>query len=107
MEKINILISDDAALYLDDLVKILYNKDYFGFIESAELYMFRIYEFIDQNIQYFPSKVRPNELYGYGENYIFYKINPRTTWYIFFQKSDNNYLVTQVINNHCQEAKYL
>ena len=85
MEKINILISDDAALYLDNLVEILYNKDYFGFIESAEMYMCRIYEFIDQNIQYFLSRLRPNELYGYGEKYIFYKINPRTTWYIFFK----------------------
>ena len=53
------------------------------------------------------SKKTPNILLRYGQNYIFYKINPRTTWYIFFQKSDNNYLVTQVINNHCQEAKYL
>ena len=53
------------------------------------------------------SKKTPNILLRYGQNYIFYKINARTTWYIFFQKSDNNYLVTQVINNHCHEAKYL
>lgn len=107
MEKITVLISDDAALYLDDLVEILYHNNYFGFIEGAEAYMSRIYDFIHQNIETFPNRKTPAELKSFGDFYFFYKINPRTTWYIFFQKEENDFLITHVINNHCEAAKYL
>ena len=102
-----IIFQQNVLDYFDDLIHILFKEEYFGFVESSEDYVNRIVDFMHQNIGVFPSKKTPNTLLRYGENYIFYKINPRTTWYIFFQKSDNNYLVTQVINNHCQEAKYL
>ena len=38
---------------------------------------------------------------------MFYKSNPRTTWYIFFDKEDNQYLITFITNNHTEIAKYL
>lgn len=107
MEKINIVVSNDASNYLDDLIEILYRKDYFGFIDSAQNYVSRIYEFIYDNILIFPAKKTPKQLFGYSQHYIFYKINPKTTWYIFFEKSGCNYLVTQIFNNHCEESKYL
>ncbi len=102
-----ILFIDEAATSLDSLVEILYHKEYFGFIESSETYIDKIYDFIYENIQNFPRKTTPKQLSGYGRNYIFYKINPRTTWFIFFEKNQDNYLITDIINNHCEEAKYL
>lgn len=46
-------------------------------------------------------------LYYFGEKYIFYNSNKRTMWYIFFEKSNNNYLITGILNNHCLEAKFI
>lgn len=107
MEEIKVVFTDEATSYLDDLVEILYRKDYFGFIDSAEFYVSDIYFFIKENIKNFPSKITPTEIKNLGTNYIFYKTKSRTTWYIFFEKSNSDYLVTYIINNHCEEAKWL
>ena len=98
---------DEAVLYLDELIEVLYKKEYFGFIESAEIYVSRIYDFVDENIQNFPKRKTPLKLKRLASNYIFFKINPRTTWFIFFEKLDNNFLITYILNNHCSEAKFL
>lgn len=103
----NVVISDKAINYLDDLIEILYKKEYFGFIESAEIYVTDIYDFIFQNIKDFPSKKTPIPLNNFGSNYIFYNSNSRTTWYIFFEQKGSNYLITNILNNHCEEAKWL
>ncbi len=103
----NVVISDEAINYLDDLIEILYKKEYFGFIESAEIYVTDIYDFIFQNIKDFPSKKTPVPLNNLGSNYIFYNSNSRTTWYIFFEQKGSNYLITNILNNHCEEAKWL
>lgn len=103
----NVVISDEAINYLDDLIEILYKKEYFGFIESAEIYVTDIYDFIFQNIKDFPSKKTPIPLNNLGSNYIFYNSNSRTTWYIFFEQKGSNYLITNILNNHCEEAKWL
>jgi len=102
-----VLISVEASNYLDDLIKILYKKEYFGFIESAEIYVSNIYDFINQNIENFPSRKTPTPILNFGSNYIFYNSNSRTTWFVFFEKHKSNYLVTHILNNHCEEAKWL
>ncbi len=93
--------------YFDDLIFVLFENEYFGFVESAEEYVIKISNFINANIETFPSKIAPNRLKRFGSNYIFFKINSRTTWYIFFENQDNKYLITNIINNHCEEAKWL
>ena len=102
-----IIFTDEASSYLDDLVEILYRKDYFGFIDSAEIYVSEIYYFIRENIDSFPFKNSPQELLNLGSNYIFYKTKSRTTWYIFFEKVNGDFLITYIINNNCEEAKFL
>jgi hypothetical protein len=105
--KIKIIFTPHVIYYLDDLVRILYKKEYFGFIETAEEYVLKIYGAVSENIQLSPHKNTPISLQYLGSNYIFYKSNPRTTWYIFFEKRENNFLITGVLNNHCKEAKEL
>jgi hypothetical protein len=105
--KIEVVITSKVIDFLDDLVRILYKKEYFGFIESAEDYVAKIYDSIDENIQLSSHKISPLKLKYLVSNYIFYKANNRTTWYIFFEKQNNNYLVTGILNNHCEEAKEL
>ena len=91
MEKMNIKFDNEASLYLDDLIEVLYKKNYFGYLESSEIYVSKIYEFVEENIESFPNKKTPLKLQHFGKNYIFYKINPRTTWYIFFEKENTNF----------------
>lgn len=92
--------------YFDKLVYVLFENEYFGFVESSEEYVTKIIDFIFENIENFPSKKTPIQLQKYGTNYIFYKINPRTTWFILFEKQNDNYFVTHIANNHCEDAKW-
>jgi hypothetical protein len=93
--------------FFDDLIYALFENEYFGYVESSKEYVNKIVDFIYSNIDTFPPKTTPAELQKFGSTSIFYKINPRTTWYIFFEKQKNSYLVSKIINNHCKEAKWL
>lgn len=105
MEKV---IFEKAVLdYFDDLVYSLFKKEYFGFAESAQNYVDDIVGFIISSISTFPHKKTPKKLQYLGLNYIFYKSNTRTTWYIFFEKREQIYLITGITNNYCEEAKEL
>ena len=105
--KIEVIYTSSVISYLNDLVIILYKKQYFGFIESADEYVDDIYDAIPERIKKSPHKKTPKLLQYLGSNYIFYKTNSRTTWYIFFEKRDQNYLITGITNNHCIESKEL
>ena len=93
--------------YLDDLVFELYDNEYVGFIESSEKFADKIIDFIYESIENFPARKTPKNLIFYGTNYMFYKSNSRTTWYIFFDKKDDNYLITNIINNNFEQVKFL
>lgn len=103
--KIKVIFTPHVIDFLDDLVRVLYKKEYFGFIETAEEYVSKIYDAVSENIKLSTHKLTPKSLKYLGSNYIFYKANNRTDWYIFFEKKNQNYLITGIINNHCEEAK--
>lgn len=105
MEKV--IFSSAILDYFDDLVFILFRKEYFSYPENAKLYVDKIVNFTSAEIFIFPHKQTPKKLKYLGSNYIFYKSNNRTTWYIFFEKKNQNYLITGIINNHCEEANEL
>ncbi|MDA6072252.1 hypothetical protein NJT12_21725 [Flavobacterium sp. AC] len=105
--KIEVIYTPSVISHLNDLVIILYKKEYFGFIESADEYVDDIYDAIPERIKKSPHKQTPKLLQYLGSNYIFYKPNTRTTWYIFFEKRDQNYLITGITNNYCEEANEL
>ena len=107
VEKIEIIFSPHVISYLDDLVFILYKKEYFGFIETAEVYVIKIYDTISKNIRTSTYKKTPKSLQYLGSSYIFFSSNQRTTWYIFFERKEQLFLITGIINNHCNEAKEL
>lgn len=102
-----IVISQRVILYLDKLVQNLYQNDYFSFLESAQQYVGNIYDFINKNLQTSRHYDSPENLKHLGSFYIFYKANKRTTWYVFFEKRHNHYLVTTILNNYCKEIKSL
>ena len=102
-----IIFTPHVIDFLDDLVRVLYKKEYFGFVETAEEYVSKIYDAVLENINLRTYKSTPQKLKYLGSKYIFYKSNNRTTWYVFFEKKNENYLITGIINNHCEEAKEL
>lgn len=103
--KIKVIYTPQVIKYLDELVHVLYKKEYFGFIETAEDYVIKIYDSVSDIIKTAHHKMTPKNLQYLGSHYIFYKSNTRTTWYIFFEKRATDFLITGIINNHCEEAK--
>jgi hypothetical protein len=102
-----VIFKNKVLDYLDELVYTLFKKEYFSYSENAQLYVDKIVDFVVLGINNFPHKITPQKLCYLGSNYIFYKSNNRTTWYVFFEKNNQNYLITGIINNHCEEAKEL
>lgn len=105
MEKI--IFSQKVLEYFDDLFLILFHQDYFSYEENAQLYIDNIVAFVHGSIGRFPHKLSPKELKIFGSNYIFYKANSRTVWYLFFESKEEKHLITGIINSHSEEAKYL
>ncbi|PBJ11767.1 hypothetical protein [Flavobacterium sp. ACN6] len=104
--EIEVIFTPEVIRYLDDLVVTLYKKEYFGF-ESAEDYVSDIHNAIPERIKKTSHKKTPKALQYLGSNYIFYKPTVRTTWYIFFEKRNQNYVITGITNNYSEEAKEL
>jgi hypothetical protein len=102
-----IIIKESVIQYLDDLIFVLYDNEYFGFIDSSEIFIDKLINFIYENIEIFPSKKTPIHILYLGSNYIFYKSTQRTTWYIFFEQKNKNFVVTNIINNNSEEVKFL
>ncbi len=105
MEKV--IFKEEILLYFDELISILFDREYFSYEKNAILYVDKIVDFIILEINSFPHKSTPQKLRHLGSNYIFYKANNRTTWYIFFERQDSIFLITGISNNHCEEAKRL
>lgn len=105
MEKI--IFKNNVLEYFDELVFLLFKEEYFRYAENAQLYVDKIVGFIFMEIKSFPHKRTPQKIKYLGSNYVFYKANNRTTWFIFFEKQHNKYLITSILNNHCEEAKDL
>lgn len=102
-----IIFEQTVLEYFDKLVFTLFVEEYFSYPKSAQLYVDKIVDFIILEISSFPHKATPKRLQSLGSNYIFYKVNKRTTWFIFFEKQNENFLITGILNNHCEEANVL
>ena len=107
MERIQIKYDSEVILFLNQLAFKLFEKDYFSYFDNAVVYKDKIIDFIENNLTHFPSKKTPPKIQYLGKNYIFYTTNQRTTWYVFFEKEENQYLVTFISNNHSEIAKFL
>lgn len=107
MEEITVILQKNVTAFLEDLIILLYEKEYFGFESDAQEYVDNIYDFIEHNLPIFPCRNTPMNLLNLGSKYIFYKANQNTTWYIFFENQDNRYLVTFITNNYSEIIQFL
>ncbi|MEO7490865.1 MAG: hypothetical protein ABIU77_27355 [Ferruginibacter sp.] len=98
MAKIVILPALESKLF--DLVFILHDKEYFGFVETAIAYVDDIIDFIYTIPKRKHKKTKNNK---YGSYYCSYKKNPATTWFICFDFEEEVYLVKNITNNHTED----
>jgi hypothetical protein len=95
-----IILSREIIIALEELVDILLKDEYYSFLDSAEDYVNKIYDFI-YSIPNQPCKQTKNNFLG--AFYCSYKYSNRTTWYITFNKEDEIYLIKNIANNHSKE----
>jgi hypothetical protein len=107
LEKIEVIIADEVTEYFNNLIYTLFLKEYFSYEKSAEYYVQNIYNFIEFELYKNPFKKTPVPLQKFGSYYVFYRPNKRTTWYIFFEKSDNRVLITHITNSHLEDIRFL
>ena len=103
-----IIYHKQVVIYLNELVDVLYEQNYFGFKESTYDYVDWIFDRVERNIHTVPSKTAPEYFSKYGNNlsYISLKRNSQTTWYVFFNREADLFQVRFISNNHLV-AKYL
>lgn len=97
-----VIFDSEVEEYLSELVDILHNKEYFGFKESAYLYVDGLIDDITDNIQSKSKKPAPPYFnrYGKGMYYSVFKKNNNTSWYVFFHHEDDIYYIRYIGNNH-------
>ncbi len=96
----------EVRIYLKELSKLLYEKDYFGFEDSALKYVEDLFKDIETTLHSKVKKSAPPYFnkYGKGMQYSTFRKNKNTQWFVFFTiyERDNEliYLVRYITNNH-------
>jgi len=106
-KKEKIIFENDVIFYLRRLIHRLYLDEYFYSIVAREDYVERIIDYINENIEQSQHKKAPTELFYLGEYYMFYNANSSTTWFIFFYRKNNDFLISGILNNHVEESNRL
>jgi len=107
-----VVATQGVKQYLNDLVYILYEKEYFGFEDSAHKYADELLDDIITNLPTRLHKQAPPyfDKYGKGMYYATFRKNKQTAWYAFFSKYNDKgntiYLIRYIANNHTV-AQYL
>ena len=107
MEKAVVYYTNSVQLFFDELIIDLFKKDYFNYEENAINYVQKLVFYIEDNIGNLTHKKTPKSLSKYGDFYIFYKSNNRTTWYVFFSKKNDHFLIKHITNNHVFDASFI
>lgn len=62
MEEIKVILRKNVTDFLEELVFILFEKEYFGFEDNEQDYVQKIYDFIEFNLPNFHPKNTPENL---------------------------------------------
>jgi len=110
--QMNVVLLPEVLEYLDNLVFLLFEKEYFSYLETSQDYIDDLVDDIEITLPILQHKSAPKYFDKYGKKmkYAGFKKNKQTTWYAFFTTyKDNNetvYLVRYIANNHTI-AQYL
>ena len=92
---------------MNDLIDILFYKEYFSYIENAEKYIVDLKNELENYIDVKQQYDSPKNFQNFGKFYIIVSLNNRTSWFVFFDKRDNRFLIQYITNNHIEESKTL
>ena len=101
-----VLAKPDIIEYLDNLVDILFQKEYFSYAEDAMDYVDELRNDIKTKLHAKLHKPAPAHFDSYGKNmeYAVFRKNRQTAWYVFFtthwENGEKIYLVRYIANNH-------
>ena len=101
-----VLAMPEVIEYLDNLVDILFEKNYFGYAEDAIDYVEELRYEIKTKLHTKLHKPAPSyfDRYGKSMKYAIFPKNRRTTWYVFFtmywENGEKIFLVRYIANNH-------
>ena len=107
-----VIILPKALQYLDKIAFILFEKQYFSYLETSIRYVDDLIDDINANLAKKQHKPAPPYYDEYGKKlyYAVFKKNKRTSYYVFFSKYNDNgqivYLICYIGNNHT-EAQHL
>jgi len=101
-----VLILPEVQQYFYELQYILYEKEYFCFLDTSEKYVNDLIDDIEANLHTRLHKPAPLYFEKYGNNmkYAAFRKSKNTIWYVFFETYMDDgevvYLVRHIANNH-------
>lgn len=101
-----VIFLPSVQAYLDSLIPILYEGEYFGFEDAAIRYVDDLIDDVRDNLPFRPHKPAPPYFDRYGKKLLYaaFPKNKQTTWYAFFTKyrysGETFFLVRYIANNH-------
>ena len=110
----NVIILPEVLDYLDEVVFILFEKQYFSYLETSKRYIDDLIDDIKCTLPIRQHKPAPEYFKRFIENpkqvdcfeYAVFKKNRHTSWYVFFTIYEDNetgndiFLVRYIGNNH-------
>jgi len=108
----SVIFSPAVRKYFDNLIPVLYEKEYFGFKETAKKYVDDLFDDIETSLPTHLHKTSPSYFDKYGKNmeYAVFRRNRHTHWYVFFRvyrKDDEEIYQVRYIGNNHTIAQYL
>ena len=108
-----VIIPKEIITYLMDLADTLFEKDYYSYIEYANILIDDILDFT-HTLPHAPHYNLPHTAemrfnrYGKDLQYAFFKrkSSKHTTWYVFFNRKGDRYIIRYITNNH-KDGKYI
>ena len=102
-----VLVSPVVRIYLREISEIMFEKEYFGFLENAERYVEELLFDIESSLSYKHKKIAPKRFEKFGKKLLYASFvkNKHTTWYVFFStyrdiNGETIYLIQYISNNH-------
>ena len=101
-----VLALPEVRQYFKELSYILYEKNYFGYPETAKKYVEELFEDIKTTLPNRQKRYAPLyfEKYGTDMYYAVFTRSRRTQWYVFFNIYEDDgeliYLIRYISNNH-------
>lgn len=108
-----VLALPEVRQYLKGLIKILYEKNYFSFPDSAEKYVTDLFNDIKTHLPYKVRKPAPPYFARFGKKmfYATFRKTRGTLWYVFFniyrRDGETIFLIRYISNNHISAKHFI